>query len=152
MSYLIDFHPTNLLFAEMATRYSKDKYVGVKNLKNEPLSLITPGSKKRKLDERKDETPALQSLFRTPSSPTPSLKMMTFNPPTTRSKRKAKFGKSVWDDLVTTLGQAYNVITDDELKGLSSISSHKLVNRHIRKLVQVFHSMFLHHLSSNYTC
>ena len=57
--YLIDFHPTNLLFAEMATRYSKDKYVGVKNLKNEPLSLITPRSKKRKQDEGKDETPAL---------------------------------------------------------------------------------------------
>ena len=152
MSYLIDFHPTNLLFAEMATRYNKDKYVSVKNLKNEPLSLITPGSKKRRLDERKDKTPALQSLFRTPSSLTPSLEMMTFNPPTTRSKRKAKVGKSVWDDLVTTLGQAYNVNTDDELKGLSSISSHKLVNRHIRKLVQVFHSMFLQHLSSNYTC
>ena len=152
MSYLIDFHPTNLLFAEMGTRYNKDKYVSVKNLKNEPLSLITPGSKKRRLDERKDKTPALQSLFRTPSSLTPSLEMMTFNPPTTRSKRKAKVGKSVWDDLVTTLGQAYNVNTDDELKGLSSISSHKLVNRHIHKLVQVFHSMFLQHLSSNYTC
>ena len=59
MSYLIDFHPTNPLFAEMATRYSKDKYARVKNLKNEPLSLITPRSKKRKQDEGKDETPAL---------------------------------------------------------------------------------------------
>ena len=57
--YLIDFHPTNLLFAEMAIRYNKNKYAHVKNLKNEPLSLITPGSKKRKLDERKNETPAL---------------------------------------------------------------------------------------------
>ena len=150
--YLIDFHPTNLLFAEMATRYNKDKYARVKNLKNEPLSLITPGSKKRKLDEGKNETPALQSLFCTPCSPTPSLKMITFNPPITRSKGKAKVGKSVWDDPTTTLGRAHNVIIDNKLKDLSSISSHELVNCHIHKLMQVFRSTFLHHLSSSYTC
>ena len=59
LSYLIDFQPTNLLLAEMATRYSKDKYACVKSLRNEPLSLITPRSKKHRLDEGKDETPAL---------------------------------------------------------------------------------------------
>nr|POF27429.1 hypothetical protein CFP56_64428 [Quercus suber] len=111
----------------MATRYSKDKYAHVKNLKNEPLSLITPGSKKRKLDEGKNEIPTLQSLFRTRSSPTPSLEMMTFSPPTTRSKGKAKVGKSVWDDPAITLGRAHNAITEDELKGFSSISSPELV-------------------------
>ena len=117
----------------MATKYSKDKYACVKSLKNEPLSLITPGSKKRKLDEGKDKTSALQSLFGTPSSLTPSLEMMTFNLLTTR--RKAKVGKSVWDDLATALGRAHKAITDDELKGLSSISSHELVSPHIHKLV-----------------
>ena len=141
MSYLIDFQSTNLLFAEMTTRYSKDKYAHVKNLKNEPLSLITPGSKKRKLEEGKDEAPILKSLFGTLSSPTPSLKMMTFSPLTMRSKWKAKIGKSVWDDPTTALGRAHNVITDDELKGLSFVPSHKLVNHHIHKLVQVFHSI-----------
>ena len=50
----------------------------LKSLKNEPLSLLTPGSKKYKLEEGKDETPAPLSLFGTPSSPTPSLEMMTF--------------------------------------------------------------------------
>ncbi|KAL0008295.1 hypothetical protein SO802_009797 [Lithocarpus litseifolius] len=55
----IDFHSTNLLFVEMATRYSKDKYARVKSLMNEPLSHITRRLKKRKLDEGKDETPAL---------------------------------------------------------------------------------------------
>ena len=119
----------------MATRYSKDKYARVKNLKNEPLSLITPGSKKHKLDEGKDETPTIQSLFRTPFSPTPSLEMRTFSLSTTRSKRKAKVGKSVWDELATALGRAHNAITDDELKGLSSISSHELVSPYIHKLV-----------------
>ena len=59
LSYLIYFHLTNLLLAKMATRYSKDKYAHVKSLKNESLSLITPGSKKCKLDEGKDKTHAL---------------------------------------------------------------------------------------------
>ena len=79
----------------MATRYSKDKYARVKSLKNNPLSQLIPG---------KDETPAPLSLFGTPSSPTPSLKMMTFTPPTIRSKGKGKVGKSVWEDPTTTLG------------------------------------------------
>ena len=152
LSFLIDFHPSNLLFAEMASRYSKDKYAHVKSLKNEPLSHITPGSKKCKLDEGKDETSILKSLFGTPSSPTPSLEMMTFSPLTMRSKKKAKIGKSVWDDPGTTLGQAHNVVTDDKLRGLLSIPSHKLVSRYIQKLVQVFHSTFLHHSSSGNIC
>ena len=100
----------------MTTRYSKDKYARIKSLKNEPLSHITPGSKKCKLDEGKDETSILKSLFGTPSSPTPSLEMMTFSPLTMRSKKKAKIGKSVWNDPGTTLGQAHNVVTDDELR------------------------------------
>ena len=133
----------------MAIRYNKDKYARVKNLKNEPLSLITPRSKKRKLDERKHKTPALQLLFCTS---TPSFEMVTFSLPTTRSKGKAKVGKRVWYDPATALGRAHNVITDDKLKGLLSILSHKLVSRHIHKLVQVFYSTFLHYSLSSYTC
>ncbi|KAK9991375.1 hypothetical protein SO802_026360 [Lithocarpus litseifolius] len=100
----------------MATRYRKDKYACVKNLKNEPLSLITPGPKKRKQDEGKDESPILTSLFGTPSSPTYSLELMTFSPPTTRSKGNAKIGKNIWDDPATAFGRAHNVIIDDELR------------------------------------
>nr|POF02876.1 hypothetical protein CFP56_10933 [Quercus suber] len=101
-----------------------------------------------RLYEGKDKTLALQSLFGTPSSPIPSLKMMTFNPSTTRSRGKAKVGKSVWDDPATTLGIAHNVVIDDELKGLSSIPSHKLVSCHIHKLVQVLGEYL--HLTTNY--
>ena len=61
--------------------------------------------------------------------------MMMFTPPTSRSKGKSKVGKSVWEDSATALGGAHNVVTNEELKGLSSILSHKLVNRHINKLV-----------------
>ncbi|XP_075668133.1 uncharacterized protein LOC142638028 [Castanea sativa] len=63
--------------------------------------------------------------------------MMTFTPPTTCSKGKGKVGKNVWEDPTIALGQAHNVIINDELKGLSSIPSHELVSRHIHKLVQV---------------
>ena len=79
----------------MDTRYNKDKYAHVKSLKNEPLSLLTPGSKKCKLDKDKDETLAPLSLFGTLSSHTPSLEMMTFTRPTTNSKGKGKVGKNV---------------------------------------------------------
>ena len=109
----------------MATRYNKNKYARVKSLKNEPLSLLTPGSKKRKLDEGKDETPAPLSFFGTSSSSTPSLEMVTFTPPTTHSKGKGKVGNSVWEDPTTALGKAHNVIIDDEIKGLSSAPSHE---------------------------
>ena len=79
----------------MATRYSKDKYARVKNIKNEPLSQLTPRLKKHKIDEGKDKTPAPLSLFGTPSFPTSSLEMMNFTPLTTHSKRKGKVGKSI---------------------------------------------------------
>ena len=72
------------------------------------------------------------------SSITLSLEVTAFTPPTIRSKGKGKVGKSVWDNLGTTLGRAYNVVTDDELKSLTSIPSHELVSHHIHKLVQVY--------------
>ena len=124
----------------MATRYNKDKYAHVKSLKNEPLSQLTPRLKKCKLDEGIDETSAPLSLFGTLSSPTPSLKMMTVKPSTTRSKGKGKVSQNVWKDPTTTFRRAHNVTTDDKLKGLSSIPSHELVSRHIHKQVQVFYS------------
>ena len=119
----------------MATRYSKEKYARIKNLKNEPLSNLTTDSKKRKLSDEKAETTALLPVHTTPSSSTPSLEVTAFTPPTTRAKGKGKVGRSVWDDPATAMGRAHNVITDNELKGLSSIPSHELVSRHIHKLV-----------------
>nr|POF11027.1 hypothetical protein CFP56_13545 [Quercus suber] len=55
--------------------------------------------------------------------------------PITHSKGKDKAGKSVWEYPATTIGQAHNVITDKELKGLSTMPSHELVSHHIHKLV-----------------
>ena len=127
----------NFWLAEMATRYNKEKYVHIRGLKNESLSNLAVDSKKRKLGEEKSETAILPSILIAPSSPTPSLKVTAFTPPTTRSKGKCKVGRSVWDDPATALGCAHNVIIDNELNSLLSIPSQELVNQYIHKLVQV---------------
>nr|POE61489.1 hypothetical protein CFP56_46519 [Quercus suber] len=84
----------------------------------------------------------------TPSSPSPSLEVTAVATPKTRLKGKSKIGQSVWDDPATALGCAHNVITNDELKSLSSIPSHELVSQHIHKLVQVLGVSL--HITTNY--
>ena len=121
----------------MAARYSKDKYARIKNLKKEPLANLTSDLKKRKLSDEKAETAVLPPVHVAPSSPSLSLEVIAITSPITCAKGKDKVGRSVWNDPATALGRAHNVITNDELKGLSSIPSHKLVSRHIHKLVQV---------------
>ena len=81
------------------------------------------------------------SILPHPPSPTPSLEVTAVTPPLTHAKGKTKVGMNVWDDPVTALGHAHNVITNDELKSLSSVPSHELVSRHIHKLVQVRNSV-----------
>jgi len=127
----------NLTFwlIEMAIRYSKEKYVRIRGIKNEYLSSLAAESKKRKLGSEKGDIVVLPSVQIAPSSPTQSLEVAAFTPFTTRSKGKGKVGKSVWDDLATTLGRAHNVVIDKELKSLISIPSHELVSCHIHKLV-----------------
>ena len=83
-------------------------------------------------------TVVVSSPVQIPSSPTLSIEVTDLTPPITRSKRKGKIGKSIWDDPATALGRAHNMITNEELKGLSSVSSHELVSCHIHKLVQVW--------------
>ena len=57
----------------MTTRYSKDKYARIRDLKNEPLAKLTFDSKKRKLSEEKVDDAVLPPINVAPSSPTPSL-------------------------------------------------------------------------------
>ena len=72
------------------------------------------------------------------ASPTVSLEELTpFRPKKTSSgdKGKGKIDATNWEDAITTLGRAHNVVTPNELKGLAKVLSHELVNRHIHKLV-----------------
>ena len=127
----------------METRYSKDKYAGIKDLKNEPLAKLTFDSKKRKFGDEKVDVALSPTVNVAPPSPTPTLEVTVVTPPLIRSKGKSKIGMSVWDDPATALGRAHNVITNDKLKGLSSIPSHELISRHIHKLVHVSHFALL---------
>ena len=128
-------------FAEMATGQSKEKYARLRSMKSEPLSSLAPNEKRRKFGEGKFEGPTPLALFQAPVSQTLSLKVVAtlpssvIAPPVTHSKGKGKFGKSVWEDPATAVGQAHNVVTGEELRGLSTVPSHKLVSHHIHKLV-----------------
>nr|POF01846.1 hypothetical protein CFP56_36618 [Quercus suber] len=81
---------------KMATRYSRDKYARIKNLKSEPLANLTSGSKKRKLGDEKAEASLLNpSVHIAPPSPTPSLEVTAISPPVTRARGKSKIGMNV---------------------------------------------------------
>ena len=58
-------HPSPFSLVEMATRYSKDKYGHIKNLKNELLANLTFDLKKRKLNDEKVDTIALPPVHTT---------------------------------------------------------------------------------------
>ena len=62
-SFSLSLSPFSLV--EMATRYSKDKYGHIKNLKNELLANLTFDLKKRKLNDEKVDTIALPPVHTT---------------------------------------------------------------------------------------
>lgn len=79
----------------------------------------------------------ISSLVRTPLQPSLAVSIEELpSPPWTR-KGKEKKGEGVWTDPATALGRAHNVISDDELKVLSSVPFHELVSRHVHKILQV---------------
>ena len=49
-------------------------------------------------------------------------------------------GASICADFETALAQVNEIVTSKELKEISGVPSHEMVNRHVHKLVQVtFH-------------
>ena len=44
---------------------------------------------------------------------------------------------NVWDDIGLALAMAHSAVIAEDLKVLSSVPFHEVVNRHIHKLVQV---------------
>ena len=138
----------HIVALEMVTRFRQDMYARIKAKKNEPLSSI---DQKRPRVTGKEVIETTLSMLTLPepraASPTVSLKELTpCRPKKTRSgdKGKGKIDATIWENAATTLGRAHNVVTPDKLKGLAKVPSHKLVNRHIHKLVQLpFIHMFV---------
>lgn len=110
----------------------------MKTKKKEPLSSI--GQKRPRVAEEEVVKKASHVLvLQEPrvESPTVSLKEITpcHKKDKSGDKEKDKIGASVWEDAVTRLGRAHNVVTSDDLKELSRVPSHEIVNHHIHKLI-----------------
>ena len=60
----------------------------------------------------------------------------------TSDKGKEKMGAGVWEDTEMAWAQANEVVTLEELKEISGVPSHEMVNRHVHKLVQVTFLLF----------
>ena len=49
-------------------------------------------------------------------------------------------GSSVWADAGEAMAQANELLTLEEMKEISNVPSHEMVNQHVHKLVQVIFS------------
>lgn len=108
----------------MTTKFYQEMYARMKAKKNKPLSSF---SQRRPRASGKEVVETSLSVLVLPKTKATSL-IVSLEKITPRTKRtcngdkgKSKVDASVWDDVVTTLGKAHNVITTDELKGLSAV-------------------------------
>ena len=124
----------------MMTKFNQEMYARIKAKKNEPLSNIG----QRRVQVVQKETVEKISSTPTPdetrsASPAVSLEEITphLKKCRTEDKGKEKVRASIWDDVGTALTIAYSIVMAEELKEISRVPSHEMVNRHIHKLVQV---------------
>ena len=137
----------------MKTKFNQELYNKIKSKKNEPLSSISQPrvkviekekEKEKEVEKKGLSTPALDEGQIASSNlsfeeVTPHAKKCK-----TRDKGKRKVGASVWTNAGMALVRATEVVTPDELKEIFGVPSHKMVDRHIHKLIQVafFHFFF----------
>ena len=126
----------------MTTKFNQEFYAWIKAEKNESLSSI--GQRKLRVVEKEKEKEVAEKGSSTPAldegwvaSPTLSIKEITprHKKRKTSEKGKEKVGASVWADTKTALARANKVVTPDELKKISDVPSHEMVNCHVHKLI-----------------
>ena len=136
-------------FAKMTTKFNQEFYARIKAKKNKPLSSI--GQRRLRVVEKEKEKEVIEKGLSTLAlnegriaSPTLSVEEIT--PCTkkhkTSDKGKEKMGVGVWEDAETAWAEANEVVTLEELKEISGVPSHEMVNRHVHKLVQVTFLLF----------
>ena len=133
------------------TKFNQELYAKIKVKENEPLSSI--GQRKVKIIEKEKEKDTTEKSSSTPAldqgqtaSPDLSLKEVTprAKKRKTRDKGKGKVGANVWTDAGEALVRVAEVMTPNELKEISGVPSHEMVDHHVHKLVQVtFFHFFL---------
>ena len=128
----------------MTTKFNQEFYARIKAKENEPLSSI--GQRRLRVVKKEKEKEAAEKGSSTPALDKGRLAFLALSVKeiTPRHKKrnssekgKEKMGASVWADVEMALAQANEIITPDELKEISSVPSHEMVNRHVHKLVQV---------------
>ena len=141
----------------MTSKFNKEMYKKIKEKKNEPFSNIrqrklrfTDKEKEREKEvvERGSSTPALGLEEGQAASPSVSVEKVArpLKKQKVGSKGKEKIGSSVWSDAETAMDRINELLTPGEMKEISSIPSHKMVSRHVHKLVQVILLILIHSL------
>ena len=134
----------------MMTKFNQEFYAQIKAKKNKPLSSIVQRrlqvvekEKEKEVTKKGSSTLALDEGHVT--SLALSIEEITLRTKKRKlgDKGKDKVGASVWADAKTTLAQANEVVTPEELKEISSVPSHEMVNHHVHKLIQVIFFYFL---------
>lgn len=138
--------------AKMTTKFNQEMYAKLRARKNEPLSSI--GQKQPRVAKEVVETTASTPIASDPKVASPVVTIEGITPRPKRAhgsdKRKSKIDSNVWDNAATSMGRTHNVVTPNELKSLSVVPSHKLVNCHVHKLVQVLFCPNLFWLQSSW--
>ena len=138
----------------MTSKFNKEMYRKIKDKKNEPLSSIgqrrlritdKEREKEKEVVERGSSTPALDQDKGLAASPGISVEEVArpFKKQKVARKGKEKVGASVWSDAETAMDHANELLTPGEMREITSVPSHEMVSRHIHKLVQVIHHIFV---------
>ena len=148
-------------FIEIMTKFNKDLYAKMKAKKNEPLSNI--GQRRLKITdkEREKEKESAERGLSTltldegrATSPTISIEEVDL--PTKKrkigEKGKEKMCSNAWTDAGAAMARANELLTPEEMREISSMPSHEIVNQHVHKLVQVASSLFCYYYYYYYFC
>ena len=140
----------------MTKKFNQGMYAKMRGKRNEPLSSI--GKKMVRVVEKGVSVtpPVLVTKTSRMASPATSIEEITpiWKRPRVEDKGKDKADSrlsSIFDDASLALSKAQESFSAEELRVFSGVPSHKIVGRHIHKLVQVlclcnftFFFFFLH--------
>jgi len=122
----------------------------IKAKKNEPLSSID--MRRLRAVEKEKEKEGVEKGSSTPTldeghAPSPGISIEEIIPCgkkcKTGDKGKEKVGASIYADAGVVVAQVNEVVMLEDLKEISAVPSHEMVNRHVHKLVQLVCHFFL---------
>ena len=143
----------------MTSKFNKEMYNKIKGKKNEPLSSI--GQRRLRITDKEKEKEVLERGSSIPTldldeglAASPGISVEEVARPSKKQKvarkGKEKVGASVWSDAETAMDHANELLTPGEMREITSVPSHEMVSRHVHKLVQVIHHIFVLFFVFNY--